>query len=178
MSDLTFPTPSSQNMELAAANRKLTTAILGMTLLTGLVACLAYLAGRTVTQIRNEPATIIRTEIPPPPVIVTPSPRPSPVVVAAAEAPAPSPVPAPTVAAPALPAPPTGLYLQVGLMNPNVDNSMRLRLQEAGFQVHLAGMEGSPASRVLVGPIASPAQQQQFEEKLREGGYQFFPRRY
>ncbi len=174
MSDLSFPSPSSQNMELAAANRKLTTAILGMTLLTGLVACLAYLAGRTVTQIRNEPATVIRTEIPPPPVIVTPTQKASPLVVAAAEAP----VEAPAVAPPALPAPAAGLYLQVGLMNPSLDNSMRLRLQQAGFEVHLAGMEGSAASRVLVGPIASSAQQQEFETKLREAGYQYFPRRY
>src|SRR6187551_6339 len=93
MSDFTFPQPQgtpqlhSENRELAAANRRLTTAILGMTLLTGLIACLSYLAGRTVTQIRTETATVVRTEIPPGPVIVDPLGKPSP-SIAAAPAPA------------------------------------------------------------------------------------------
>jgi len=44
--------PEAASYELALANRKLVTVVMGMTLLMGLVACLAYLAGRSVTGIR------------------------------------------------------------------------------------------------------------------------------
>ncbi len=168
MSDLTYPTPSSENRELAAANRRLTTAILGMTLLTGLVACLSYLAGRTVTHIRSESATVVRTEIPAPPVVVQPLDRPS--------AWAPPQAPPAKPAGPPLPA--AGLYLQVGHMNPLVDRSMQDRLQQKGFPVILAPLENSVALRVLIGPIQSLAQQQEMSAKLAAEGFQFFPRRY
>jgi cell division septation protein DedD len=168
MSDLTFPQPNSENMELAAANRRLTTAILGMTLLTGLIACLSYLAGRTVTQIRTEAATVVRTEIPAAPVIVNPLQKPSPL-------PAPMPT-APAAAAP--PAVPTGIYLQVGLINPAVDRSMNDKLHLQGYLTRLAPMENSTVFRLLVGPIQSAAEQRELEGRLRTDGYQFFPRRF
>ena len=170
MSDFTFPQPQassqprSENMELAAANRRLTTAILGMTLLTGLIACLSYLAGRTVTQIRTETATVVRTEIPPGPVVVTPLRKPSPSVIEA-------PPPAPAVT-------PGALYLQVGLMNPAVDRYMQDRLVAGGYNFKLAPMENSPVARVLVGPIVSSTQQRELETKLIGDGFQFFPRRF
>ena len=69
MSDMTFPQPNAENVELAAANRRLTTAILGMTLLMGLIACLSYLAGRTVTHIKNEEASAGRQQSASTPVI-------------------------------------------------------------------------------------------------------------
>ncbi|MFN0107054.1 MAG: SPOR domain-containing protein [Bryobacteraceae bacterium] len=162
MSDLTFSPPHSENMELAAANRRLTTAILGMTLLTGLIACLSYLAGRTVTQIRTETATVVRTEIPPGPVVISPlTNKPSPAF-------APDPVPVHAA----------GLYLQVGLMNPAIDRTLQDRLVMAGYSVRVSPMENSPVSRVMVGPIQSTAQQRELESKLRSEGFQFFPRRY
>lgn len=162
MSDLTFPPPQSENMELAAANRRLTTAILGMTLLTGLIACLSYLAGRTVTHIRSETATVVRTEIPPGPVVINPLTKPSPI-----EQPVPK-----------APVPAAGLYLQVGLMNPAQDRSMEERLIARGYGVHLVPMENSPVTRVLVGPIQTSAQQREMETKLLADGYQYFPRRF
>ena len=162
MSDLTFPPPHSENMELAAANRRLTTAILGMTLLTGLIACLSYLAGRTVTHIRSETATVVRTEIPPGPVVINPLNRPSP-------------VPQPP---PQTPVPASGLYLQVGLMNPAQDRTMQEKLVARGYGVHLVPMENSPVSRVLVGPIQTSTQQRELESKLTSDGFQFFPRRF
>jgi hypothetical protein len=170
MSDFTFPQPQvsphvdSENRELTLANRRLTTAILGMTLLTGLVACLSYLAGRTVTQIRTEAATVIRTEIPPGPVVVSPLNKPSP-SFSAPPAPAPSLVPA-------------GLYLQVGLIDPAVDRSMQDRLVARGYSVKLAPMENSPVSRLLVGPIQSAPQQQELASKLGADGFQYFLRRF
>lgn len=170
MSDFTFPQPQatpqlhSENRELAAANRRLTTAILGMTLLTGLIACLSYLAGRTVTQIRTETATVVRTEIPPGPVVVNPLNKPSPSIAAPP--------------APAAPVVPAGVYLQVGLIDPAVDRSMQDRLVARGFSVKLAPMENSPVSRLLVGPIQSASQQQDLESKLRTDGFQYFTRRF
>lgn len=174
MSDLTFPQPNAENAELAAANRRLTTAILGMTLLTGLVACLSYLAGRTVTHIKTETPTV-RVEIPSAPVIVNPTPKPSPAPVAQVAVPAP--VPAAPPAAPASVIP-SGTYLQVGLMNPAQDKSMQERLVQRGYSVQLAPMENSPVARVLVGPVQTSEQQRELATKLQSDGYQFFPRRY
>ncbi len=151
--------PHSQNMELAAANRRLTTAILGMTLLTGLVACLSYLAGRTVTQ--------IRTEIPPGPVVSTPLVKLSPFMAAA-------PVPAVGNHVPSA----GTLYMQVGLIDPALDRSMQDRLIALGYSVNLSPMENSPISRVLIGPIHSAAQQQELKSKLSADGFQHFPRRF
>ncbi|MBI2685530.1 MAG: hypothetical protein HYX27_04375 [Acidobacteria bacterium] len=169
MSDFTLPQPNAENVELAAANRRLTTAILGMTLLTGLVACLSYLAGRTVTQIRSQQAAAVTTEIPPPPLVIHPTSKPSPVAAIAAPAPVPAPI--------ATPAASHGLYLQVGLMNPSTDRSMQDRLEQNGFTVKLLPLENSPSSRVLVGPIQSSAQQRELETKLAANGFQFFTRR-
>jgi len=167
MSDFPLPQPTPQlhteNRELTLANRRLTTAILGMTLLTGLIACLSYLAGRTVTQIRTETATVVRTEIPPGPVVVQPMNKPSPSVAAA-----PAPVPD---------APPSGLYLQVGLIDPSIDRSMQDRLVARGYEVKLSRMDNSPISRVLVGPIQSTPQQKELETRLNADGFQYFRRR-
>lgn len=165
MSDFPFPRPNTENMELAAANRRLTTAILGMTLLTGLVACLAYLAGRTVTHIKTETATVTRTEIPAGPVVVHPLEAPPAAAITPSAKPAPASVPA-------------GSYLQVGLMNPALDRSMQDRLEQQGLKVSLAPLENSTAFRVLVGPFPSSTEQSQVESKLQALGFQYFPRRY
>ncbi len=177
MSDMTFPQPNAENVELAAANRRLTTAILGMTLLMGLIACLSYLAGRTVTQMKNGEESASRTMAPSAPVVVNPISKPSPLVAAVPAAV----IPAPVVAAPAPAAAtaiPAGSYLQVGLMNPSADRSMQLRLTELGYNVKLLPMENSPVARVLVGPIESAAREKELSLKLQSDGYQFFPRRY
>lgn len=171
MSDLSSHQMSRHDFELAAANRRLTTAILGMTLLTGLVACLSYLAGRTVTHIKTESATVVRTEIPPPPLVIQPTP-----VAAPPPAPRPAPAAAPVVAAAPSPPPAGALYLQVGLMNPALDRSMQDRLIRLGFDVKLVPMDGSPTARVLVGPVQSAEQQRAFESKLSAAGFQFFRR--
>lgn len=169
MSDMTFPQPNAENVELAAANRRLTTAILGMTLLMGLIACLSYLAGRTVTHIKNEEASAGRQQAASGPVIINPIKKPSPAVAVIPS------VPVYTPTAPA--AVTTGSYLQVGLMNPATDRSMETRLTQLGYKVHLVPMENSAVSRVLVGPIASATEQKEISLKLQADGYQFFPRR-
>ena len=169
MSDMTFPQPNAENVELAAANRRLTTAILGMTLLMGLIACLSYLAGRTVTHIKNEEATAGRASAPSGPVVINPISKPSPLVAVVPGAPL-APAPAPAVTA--------GTYYQVGLMNPATDRSMESRLTQLGYKVKLLPMENSPVSRVLVGPIESANEQKELGLKLQADGYQFFPRRF
>ncbi|HEU0120243.1 MAG TPA: hypothetical protein VFQ91_06940 [Bryobacteraceae bacterium] len=171
MSDFPFPQANPENVELAAANRRLTTAILGMTLLTGLVACLSYLAGRTVTHMRVQTATAVRTEVPPPPVVVEPLNKPSPIVLPTPPAP-----PAAAIPAPGLP--PAGLYLQVGLINPSIDNTLQERLRKSGYPVQLAPMENSSASRLLVGPVQSETEQRELSAKLQASGYRHFRRQY
>ena len=170
MSDMTFPQPNAENVELAAANRRLTTAILGMTLLMGLIACLSYLAGRTVTQFKNEEASAARAQSPSAPMVINPIKKPSPSVAVVPSVPVA--VPQPLAAIPA------GNYLQVGLMNPAADRSMEARLIQLGYQVKLLPMENSPVSRVLVGPIGSATEQKNLSMKLQAEGFQFFPRRY
>lgn len=176
MSDLTFPPPNSEKMELVAANRRLTTAVLGMVLLTGLVACMAYLAGRTVTHMRAGTPATGRTEVAQGPVVVNPLPAKAETKPAAPAAPP----QAATVIENAEPAPPPGpgQYLQVGLMDPLRDRSMQYRLTKLGFTVWLSPMEDSPNSRVLVGPIESPGQQKEMEAKLTAEGFHFFQRRF
>lgn len=169
MSDMTFPQPNAENAELAAANRRLTTAILGMTLLMGLIACLSYLAGRTVTHMKNEEASAGRTQAPAAPVVVNPVQKPSPSVSVVPSAPVAAPLAPPAVTA--------GSYFQVGLMNPTADRSMEDRLTQLGYKVKLLPMENSAVSRVLVGPMASAAEEKEISLKLQADGYQFFPRR-
>lgn len=176
MSDLTFPPPNPENMELAAANRRLTTAILGMVLLTGLVACMAYLAGRTVTRIRAENPATVRQETAHSPLVVNPLPA-KPAAMAAS-APAKQAIGAPASPDLADVAPGPGQYLQVGYIDPARDRAMQHRLTSSGFTVRLAPMEDSQNFRVLVGPIQSPAEQKEIEAKLAAEGYRFFPRRY
>ena len=178
MSDLTFPPPNPENVDLAAANRRLTTAILGMVLLTGLVACMAYLAGRTVTHIRAETPATVRNEVAHGPLVVNPLPSKTaakPTTAAPVQPVAETAIPVSTETAPA---PGPGLYLQVGLMDPLRDRSMQDRLAKSGFRVWLSPMEDSPNSRVLVGPILSPAQQKEMETKLAAEGFRFFQRRF
>ena len=105
MSDMTLPSPRAEAQELAATNRRLMTAILGMVLLTGLIACMSYLAGRTVTQMKMETVTPTQTVINPPPLVVEPKTKPSPAVVATVKVPT--------------PAAQTQMYWQVGIVRPD-----------------------------------------------------------
>ena len=171
MSDMTFPQPNAENVELAAANRRLTTAILGMTLLMGLIACLSYLAGRTVTHLKNEEASARRAPAAAAPVVINPAHKPSPSVSVTPNIPSVS-APAPTSTLV-----PAGNYFQVGLMNPSADRSMETRLLQQGYKVRLLPMENSPISRVLVGPLDA-VEQREVGRKLQIDGYQFFPRHF
>jgi cell division protein FtsN len=182
MGDTHLPSPEAASYELALANRKLVTVVMGMTLLMGLVACLAYLAGRSVTGIRAEQAA---PRALPPPVVVERSPAPvTPSVAQAAPAPvpppaAPVPVPAPVVSAPAPAAAtaPSGqrLFLQVAAGEVSDFQPLRSELEKAGFPTEVVRLDNK--HRLLVGPIQDPAQKQEFESRLTASGHAFFARK-
>jgi cell division septation protein DedD len=171
MGDSQLSTPETASYELALANRKLVTVVMGMTLLMGLVACLAYLAGRSVTGIRAEQAS---PAVLPPPVIVEraaapPSQAPAPVAVEPS---------APMAAPVALPAPaPIGprLYLQVAAGEVADFQPLRSQLEKAGLPLEVVLLEDK--HRLLVGPVRDQAQKQEFETRLTAAGHPFFARR-
>ena len=170
MGDLHLPTPESASYELALANRKLVTVVMGMTLLMGLVACLAYLAGRSVTGIR---ATQESRMVVPPPVIVEPSAQIE--APPAMPAPAVDPPPAPSaVVEKATPGTPR-VYLQVAAAELPTFQPLRSQLEQAGFPLEVKRIEGK--HRLLVGPIQDDKQQQEFASRLRAAGHPCFARR-
>jgi hypothetical protein len=170
MGEMHLPTPESASYELALANRKLVTVVMGMTLLMGLVACLAYLAGRSVTGIR---ATQESQMVVPPPVIVEPS----------AQMEAPPAVPAPAVDPAAAPSavveketPRTPVvYLQVAAAELPNFQPLRSQLEQAGFPLEVKLIEGK--HRLLVGPIEDGVQQQELVARLKAAGHPYFARR-
>lgn len=162
MSDMTLPSPRPDAQELAATNRRLTTAILGMVLLTGLIACMSYLAGRTVTQMRMETITPTQTVINPPPLVIEPKTKstPAPVAIAAA-----APVPVATQ-----------MYWQVGIVKPE-ESHIQDMLQARGYAFKLAPFEDTRNFRVLVGPVTNPQEQAALDARLTADGLQHFLRR-
>lgn len=175
MSDVSLPPSHQGQADLAAANRKLTSAILGMTLLTGLIACMSYLAGRTVTHMKTESANITRTEIPAPPVVVTPAEKHIGGVAPPPAAPPPATSPSPAHVTP--PVASSETYWQVGIVNPAAESYLQDRLKKLGLEFRLSPMEDSPHSRVLVGPLRDVEEQSAIEGILRQNGFQYFKRR-
>jgi hypothetical protein len=157
MSDMTLPSPRPDAQELAATNRRLTTAILGMVLLAGLIACMSYLAGRTVTQMKMETVTPTQTIINPPPLVIEPKTKPAPAVVASAPF-------------------ATQWYWQVGIVKPEESHIQDL-LQARGYAFKLAPFEDTRNFRVLVGPVTNPQQQAALDARLTADGLQHFLRR-
>ena len=170
MGELHLPTPEASSYELALANRKLVTVVMGMTLLMGLVACLAYLAGRSVTGIRatQESRTVV-----PPPVVVEPSPKIE--ETPAAPTPAVEPPPAPSAVVEKATPPSAHLYLQGAAAELPTFQPWRSQLEHAGYPLEVKRMDGK--HRLLVGPIQNEGQQQEFSARLTAAGYSFFARR-
>jgi hypothetical protein len=179
MGDTPLSTPNAASYELALANRKLVTVVMGMTLLMGLVACLAYLAGRSVTGIRAQQAA---PAVLPPPVVVEKSPVP---VAAAVPAPIPASVPASTPFAAPAAAPQAApasvasegqrLFLQVAAGEVSDFQPLRSNLEKDGLPLEVVLIEGK--HRLLVGPVRDAAQKREFEAVLTAAGHPFFARR-
>lgn len=157
MSDMSLPSPRAEAHELVLTNRRLTTAILGMVLLTGLIACMSYLAGRTVTQMKMETVTPTQTVVNPPPLVIEPKTRPAPMAAVA-------------------PAAPTQMYWQVGIVRPDESHIQDL-LQARGYAFKLAPFEDTPNFRVLVGPVTNSQEQAAIDVRLTADGLQHFLRR-
>jgi len=169
MGDSHLPNPQAASYELALANRKLVTIVMGMTLMMGLIACLSYLAGRSVTGIRAEKA---RPAIIPPPVIVE---APSAPIQRAQPSPAPAsvPVPAPVPVVASLVGP--HLYLQVAAGSESDLVPLRSKLEKEELPQRTVLIDNT--FRLLVGPLRDSAHQKEIEGKLREAGRPFFQRR-
>jgi hypothetical protein len=189
--------PEAASYELALANRKLVTVVMGMTLLMGLVACLAYLAGRSVTGIRaNQESRMVV----PPPVIVEPeakgeepvaepvaTPVPSPTVTPVSS-PTVTPVAPPTAPPVAAPAPvdhPVAgtvpgrirrLYLQVAAAELPGFQPLRSELERAGFPLEIARIDRK--HRLLVGPLRDEQQKVELQMRLTAAGHPSFVREY
>lgn len=182
-----FTAEASQNVsDLAQTNKKLVTIVMGMTLMIGLVACIAYLAGRAITLNRaavNQPS-IARTEKLP---IIVDSPK---VAVQKVEAPAPAPTPTPKVVAPVsvaaqLPAasieskPDSGTwYVQVGYIEKQQSDGFRSGLKDKGFKTTVANGNSPDQVRILIGPVADYDARMALQRRLMAAGYESFQRRY
>ncbi len=166
MGDSHLPNPQAASYELAMANRKLVTIVMGMTLMMGLIACLSYLAGRSVTGIRAENS---RPAVIPPPVIVeAPS---APIQRAAKSSVPPAQAPVPFVASLVGPQ----LYLQVAAGSESDLAPLRSKLEKAALPQRTVLID--KMFRLLVGPVRNSAHQKEIESKLREAGQLFFQRR-
>ncbi len=165
MGDSHLPNPDAASYELALANRKLVTIVMGMTLMMGLIACLSYLAGRSVTGIRTEKA---RPAVIPPPVIVE---APTAPIQRAEMSPQPPPAPTPVVASLLGPQ----LYLQVAAGAESDLAPLRSNLEKDALPLRTVLIDD--IFRLLVGPVRDSAHQKELEGKLRQADRQFFPRR-
>jgi hypothetical protein len=181
--------PEAASYELALANRKLVTVVMGMTLLMGLVACLAYLAGRSVTGIRaNQESRMVV----PPPVIVEPEAKAEKTVAEPVAIPVASPTvtpvappTAPPVAAPApvdhpvvgtVPGRIRRLYLQVAAAELPGFQPLRSELERAGFPLEIARIDRK--HRLLVGPLRDEQQKVELQMRLTAAGHPSFVREY
>lgn len=142
----------------------------------GLVAGVAYTAGKSAAQ-RSIPAAAAPT----------PAPLASPIVSQAApsEAEAASPAePAPAEVAavaqegdPETEVPLAGLYLQTAAIDLAAARHSVLELARKGYQARLAPGGSEGIYRVLVGPV-SDGQVQDVADSLRQAGFACFPKRY
>ncbi len=181
-----------KSAELAKTNKKLVTVVMGMTLLLGLVACMAYLAGRSITSMKSQSA-----EVKVPLSIVVDSPKAkAEIAEAAAIAAAPvvqspavvavtkpvvevvAPVAAVAPKAVSLAAPLQGeLYLQVGYVDKASAAGLAASVAAKGFSAKTVAGDNASTSRVIIGPI-QVAEMAATQARLMDAGFESFPRRF
>ncbi len=186
---------TAQNVaDLAQTNKKLVTIVMGMTLMIGLVACIAYLAGRAITLNRAgaNQLTIARTEKLP---IIVDSPKvsaqkveapvaktslpPAPVSAPATKAVAPVPLVTPPAPARVESTPDSGTwYVQVGYIETPQSDTFRSALKDKGFKTTVAKGDSPSQVRILVGPVADYNARMALQRQLLAAGYESFQRRY
>ena len=173
---------NSPAADLVQTNKKLVTVVMGMTLMIGLVGCIAYLAGRAMTIARANGSPQISRQGP----IVVDSPAVRQPVPSIATTPAAIPPTQPAVASSIPPpivskedAPSAGQwYVQVGYVEASNIGSFRRGLEEKGFTTFAAAGDAPDARRVLLGPIPELEARTNLQQRLRAAGYESFPRRY
>ena len=181
-----FAADTAQNVtDLAQTNKKLVTIVMGMTLMIGLVACIAYLAGRAITLNRvgvNQPVVSRNSKLP----IIVDSPK---VGVQKMEAPvanaslpkvvAPVPVVTPPAAASIESKPDSGKwYVQVGYIEKPQSDTFRAALKGKGFTTTVAKGDTPDQVRILVGPVPDYDSRMAIQRQLMAAGFESFQRRY
>ena len=190
------PAAQSSTVDLVQTNKRLVSIVMGMTLMIGLVACIAYLAGRAMTIARSNGNPQMRQSSP----ILVDSPRVqeanvvAPVQVAASVATpvttAPVVTPPPTPIAPP-PAPvqpiatiggeapiPGKWYVQVGHVEATQLSTFRSGLEAKGFKSFAINGETVDTRRVLLGPVQDDNSRLAMQHKLKSAGYESFQRRF
>lgn len=183
-------TSQAATVDLVQTNKRLVSIVMGMTLMIGLVACIAYLAGRAMTIARSNGNPQTRQSGPivmdSPRVqesrVVTPAPAAAPVAVPTTPAPvitAPSTPPAQPAMATGSVAPiPGKWYVQVGHVEAAQLSVFRGSLEEKGFKTFAVNGETTDTRRVLLGPVQDDDSRLAMQRKLKAAGYESFQRRY
>ncbi len=183
-------TAQASTVDLVQTNKRLVTVVMGMTLMIGLVACIAYLAGRAMTIARSNGNPQSRQSGP----IVVDSPRvqesrvvtPAPVAASVAIPITPAPIAAAPSAPPAQPAPvlsnvapiPGKWYVQVGHVEAAQLSAFRSSLEEKGFKTFAINGETAYTRRVLLGPVQDDDARLAMQLTLKAAGYESFQRRF
>jgi len=162
--------------ELVIGPKQLAIALFLLVTQAGLVAGIAYTAGKSAAQ---------KTA----PVAAVPAPAPVPSPAAAQAVPSEPAAPPTAESAPAEPAaavsksdegpvaPPAGLYLQTASIGLAPARHSVLELARKGYQARLAPGDRDGSYRVLVGPLPG-GQVQGVADSLRQAGFACFPKRY
>ena len=156
---------------------------MGMTIMIGLVACIAYLAGRAMTIARSngsQPVIQRAAQLP----IVVDSPK---VMTPKSD----SPIAVPTQAKVAVPAslpkneikaesvPVTGTwYVQVGYIEKDQAGTFRRDLEQKGFSSFAIAGDTPTSNRILLGPLGDPIARAAMQQRLKMAGFESFQRRY
>jgi cell division protein FtsN len=151
---------AQESRTVMLGSREFTAMVLGAILLIGLVACIGYIAGRSITtaQYLEEEATFkpdLKNAI-----VVDP------VKEQAPPAPAPAPAVAPVAAQPQV-------FLQVGALDEPTSREFLLDLSRQGFQSRIVPGPDSKTFRVLVGPL-SRTEIHSTQAALTQAGYTSF----
>lgn len=149
--DPTMIREEADRQVMALTSRQMTATLLAAVLMTGLMAGIAYVAGRSINSGPEEPA-----EAAPVPAVTQPVPNPAPAPSAGAVASAVQPAPAAAALnAPAVLVTPgrAEKYLQVCAVDRGVGEIFVDVLARKGFVVRLAEGPDAKTFRVLVGPL-------------------------
>lgn len=194
------PDLGPQEYELQLTHRQVVTVLLLLLTVMGLVAAMAYIAGRSVTAMRFAKETSAQDNrkgpsgalVVEPAAVATPTPTPSRAASPTPSAkPSPTPAPAPTPKAVAAEIPPTrepaasqvadpppGAYLQVGSVDMGVARAFHEYLSRREFPVRIAPGASPNAFRVVIGPLGGPKEIQETEIRLKNAGFPSFLKRY